>query len=81
MTEAVCVCVRVQWFGSGGVLLFGGEQAESGWFHLCLSEHDGERLDDERAQPEDEWRRCVSVRFFFQNQQNTRGNLQHIMSL
>lgn len=33
-------------------LLFGREQAESGSFDLRLSEHDGERVNDQRAQSE-----------------------------
>lgn len=35
-----------------GRLLFGREQVEPGWFDLRLSEHDGERLDDQSAQAE-----------------------------
>lgn len=38
-------------------LPLGEEQAAPGHFHLHLSEHDGERLDDQRTQPERDWQR------------------------
>lgn len=47
--------------GQVGRLLLCREQAESGWLLLRLSEHDGERLDDQGAQAEQKERVAVSV--------------------
>lgn len=44
-------------------LLVGRKQVDSGWFDLCLSEHDSKRLNDKGAQSEDKrWNREVFVK-------------------
>lgn len=45
-----------------GRLLVGREQGKSGWFDVRLSQHDGERLHDQGAQPEQKGGAGVGVR-------------------
>lgn len=56
-----------------GHVLLCREQAESGWLRLRLSEHDGERLDDQSAEAEQKEGVAVSVTAQTLQGHNVRG--------